>query len=124
MELRIGGVYLHWLGNKFSVALESVSRGDVTENVITLYPNLLVLPLLVLYLVGVFVYLSFSFSENLSFNFFYTCRYVEGGMGSVSSAISKAALEAGVQIVTNAEVHFLFLCKPSLFHVDHVWLNK
>uniref|UniRef100_A0A453JI13 Amine oxidase domain-containing protein n=1 Tax=Aegilops tauschii subsp. strangulata TaxID=200361 RepID=A0A453JI13_AEGTS len=30
--------------------------------------------------------------------------YVEGGMGSVSSAISKAALEAGVQIVTNAEV--------------------
>jgi hypothetical protein len=31
-------------------------------------------------------------------------------MGSVSSAISKAALEAGVEIVTNAEVHFLFLC--------------
>uniref|UniRef100_J3NF85 Pyridine nucleotide-disulfide oxidoreductase domain-containing protein 2 n=2 Tax=Oryza brachyantha TaxID=4533 RepID=J3NF85_ORYBR len=30
--------------------------------------------------------------------------YVEGGMGSVSSAISKAALEAGVKIVTNAEV--------------------
>ncbi|KAM3271428.1 hypothetical protein ACQJBY_041924 [Aegilops geniculata] len=30
--------------------------------------------------------------------------YVEGGMGSVSSAISKAALEAGVQIVINAEV--------------------
>jgi phytoene dehydrogenase-like protein len=30
--------------------------------------------------------------------------YVEGGMGSVSSAISKAALEAGVEIVTNAEV--------------------
>lgn len=30
--------------------------------------------------------------------------YVQGGMGSVSSAISKAALEAGVQIVTNAEV--------------------
>jgi len=27
-------------------------------------------------------------------------------MGSVSSAISKAALEAGVQIVTNAEVLF------------------
>ncbi|KAK3137100.1 hypothetical protein QOZ80_5BG0447960 [Eleusine coracana subsp. coracana] len=30
--------------------------------------------------------------------------YVEGGMGSVSLAISKAALEAGAQIVTNAEV--------------------
>jgi hypothetical protein len=30
-------------------------------------------------------------------------------MGSVSSAISKAALEAGVQIVTNAEVPFRFL---------------
>ncbi|BAT18220.1 uncharacterized protein [Oryza sativa Japonica Group] len=30
--------------------------------------------------------------------------YVEGGMGSVSSAISKAALEAGVEILTNAEV--------------------
>ena len=71
-ELRIAGVYLHWLGNKFSVALESVSRGDVTENVITLYPNLLVLPLLVLYLVGVFIYLSFSFSENLSLFFFFS----------------------------------------------------
>lgn len=35
------------------------------------------------------------------------CRYVEGGMGSVSLAISKAAREAGVHIMTNAEVCFL-----------------
>lgn len=34
------------------------------------------------------------------------CRYVEGGMGSVSSAISTAAREAGAHIVTNAEVCF------------------
>ncbi|CAD6247993.1 unnamed protein product [Miscanthus lutarioriparius] len=39
--------------------------------------------------------------------------YVEGGMGSVSSAISKAALEAGVQIVTNAEVSQVMVNKTS-----------
>lgn len=32
------------------------------------------------------------------------CRHVEGGMGSVSLAISNAAKEAGVHIVTNSEV--------------------
>ena len=31
-------------------------------------------------------------------------RYVEGGMGSVSLAISKVAQEAGAHIVTGAEV--------------------
>jgi len=31
-------------------------------------------------------------------------RYVEGGMGSVSSAISQAAKEAGSLVVTSAEV--------------------
>jgi hypothetical protein len=75
---------------------------------------------LILYLVSVLVYPSFCFLENLLFDKKYTGRYVEGGMGSVSSAISKAALEAGVQIVTNAEVPFLFLYK-SLFHGTHVW---
>ncbi|KAJ4804342.1 Pyridine nucleotide-disulfide oxidoreductase domain-containing protein 2 [Rhynchospora pubera] len=35
--------------------------------------------------------------------------YVEGGMGSVSSAISNAALEAGVHIMTNAEVKQLLV---------------
>lgn len=35
------------------------------------------------------------------------CRHVEGGMGSVSLAISNAAKEAGVHIVTNAEVCLL-----------------
>ena len=35
------------------------------------------------------------------------CRHVEGGMGSVSLAISKAAKEAGVHIITNAEVCLL-----------------
>ncbi|KAF3333755.1 pyridine nucleotide-disulfide oxidoreductase domain-containing protein 2 [Carex littledalei] len=35
--------------------------------------------------------------------------YVEGGMGAVSSAISKAALEAGVHIMTNAEVKHLLV---------------
>lgn len=34
-------------------------------------------------------------------------RYVEGGMGSVSMAIGNAAKEAGVTILTDAEVcHF------------------
>lgn len=33
-------------------------------------------------------------------------RYVEGGMGSVSKAISNAAKEAGAHIVTDAEVLF------------------
>lgn len=32
------------------------------------------------------------------------CRHVEGGMGSVSAAISNAAIEAGASIMTNAEV--------------------
>lgn len=31
-------------------------------------------------------------------------RYVEGGMGAVSSAIEKAAKEAGAHIITSAEV--------------------
>ncbi|KAI8535389.1 hypothetical protein RHMOL_Rhmol10G0170200 [Rhododendron molle] len=35
--------------------------------------------------------------------------YVEGGMGSVSLAISKAAKEAGTRIVTNAEVSTLMI---------------
>lgn len=35
------------------------------------------------------------------------CRHVEGGMGSVSLAIGKAAKEAGVHILTNAEVCLL-----------------
>ena len=35
------------------------------------------------------------------------CRHVEGGMGSVSLAIGKAAKEAGVHIVTKAEVRLL-----------------
>lgn len=35
--------------------------------------------------------------------------YVEGGMGSVSSAISKAAEEAGTHIVTDAEVSTLMI---------------
>ncbi|KAH7860808.1 hypothetical protein Vadar_018268 [Vaccinium darrowii] len=35
--------------------------------------------------------------------------YVEGGMGSVSSAISKAAKEAGTHIVTDAEVSTLMI---------------
>ncbi|KAL5206630.1 hypothetical protein ABZP36_034839 [Zizania latifolia] len=39
--------------------------------------------------------------------------YVEGGMGSVSSAISKAALEAGVEIVTNVEVSQLMVHQTS-----------
>lgn len=50
-------------------------------------------------------------------------RHVEGGMGSVSVAISKAAREAGVHIATNAEVHtttvfdiYYFHEKYSLFH--------
>ncbi|KAG8049356.1 hypothetical protein GUJ93_ZPchr0009g1471 [Zizania palustris] len=39
--------------------------------------------------------------------------YVQGGMGSVSSAISKAALEAGVEIVTNVEVSQLMVHQTS-----------
>lgn len=38
---------------------------------------------------------------------FISCRHVEGGMGSVSLAISNAAKEAGVHIVTEAEVCFM-----------------
>jgi hypothetical protein len=34
-----------------------------------------------------------------------SCRYVEGGMGSVSLAIGNAAKEAGAHIVTSAEVY-------------------
>lgn len=34
------------------------------------------------------------------------CRHVEGGMGAVSLAISKAAKEAGVHIETDTEVCF------------------
>lgn len=34
-----------------------------------------------------------------------SCSYVEGGMGSVSLAISHAAREAGAHIVTSAEVY-------------------
>ncbi|RVX16660.1 Pyridine nucleotide-disulfide oxidoreductase domain-containing protein 2 [Vitis vinifera] len=37
------------------------------------------------------------------------CRYVEGGMGSVSLAISKAAKEAGAHVVTSAEVSQLMI---------------
>ena len=33
-----------------------------------------------------------------------SCRYVEGGMGSVSLAVGSAAQEAGATIVTKAEV--------------------
>lgn len=33
-------------------------------------------------------------------------RYVEGGMGSVSLAIGKAAMEAGAHIITRAEVFY------------------
>ena len=39
------------------------------------------------------------------------CRHVEGGMGAVSLAISKAAKEAGVHIETNTEV-----CFPSVLY--------
>lgn len=35
---------------------------------------------------------------------FIPCRYVEGGMGSISKAIGNAAIEAGAHVVTNAEV--------------------
>jgi hypothetical protein len=34
-----------------------------------------------------------------------SCRYVEGGMGSVSLAIGNAAREHGAHIVTSAEVY-------------------
>jgi hypothetical protein len=33
------------------------------------------------------------------------CRYVEGGMGSVSMAVAKAAAESGATLATNAEVN-------------------
>lgn len=36
-------------------------------------------------------------------------RHVEGGMGSISVAISNAAKEAGAYIVTDAEVSLVFL---------------
>ncbi|KAF5176829.1 Pyridine nucleotide-disulfide oxidoreductase domain-containing protein [Thalictrum thalictroides] len=39
--------------------------------------------------------------------------YVEGGMGAVSSAISKAAREAGAHIITNTEVAQLIVNKES-----------
>lgn len=47
-------------------------------------------------------------------------------MGSVSSAISKAALEAGVQIVTNAEVLFQFLWHDTSFLICKaaLWLTE
>lgn len=32
------------------------------------------------------------------------CRYVEGGMGSISKAIASAAVTAGAHVVTNVEV--------------------
>jgi len=37
---------------------------------------------------------------------FIPCRYVEGGMGSISKAIGNAAIEAGAHVVTNAEVSY------------------
>lgn len=43
--------------------------------------------------------------ERMYLNLNISCRYVEGGMGSVSLAISNAAKEAGAHIVTSAEVH-------------------
>ena len=36
----------------------------------------------------------------------FICRHVEGGMGAVSLAISRATKEVGVHIETNAEVCF------------------
>lgn len=51
--------------------------------------------------------------------------YVEGGMGSVSSAISKAAHEAGVHIMTNAEVLYfdLFLQELTCLYLKKVSLT-
>lgn len=54
-------------------------------------------------------------SMSCIFFFIFLCvhdRYVEGGMGSVSAAISKAAKEAGAYIVTRAEVYFLKYVSP------------
>lgn len=45
------------------------------------------------------------------------CRYVEGGMGSVSMAIGNAAREAGAHIVTSAGVYLL----ESLLSL---WMNR
>ncbi|CAN1809976.1 Pyridine nucleotide-disulfide oxidoreductase domain-containing protein 2 [Linum perenne] len=39
----------------------------------------------------------------------YVYRHVEGGMGSISSAIRSAAVEAGANVVTNAEVSEMLL---------------
>ena len=50
----------------------------------------------------VFVAFSNIHWRNININ----CRHVEGGMGSVSMAISNAAKEAGVHIATNAEVFY------------------
>jgi hypothetical protein len=36
-----------------------------------------------------------------------SCRYVEGGMGSVSLAIGNAAREHGAHVVTSAEVLYV-----------------
>ena len=44
-------------------------------------------------------------TERMCLNLNISCRYVEGGMGSVSLAISNAAKEAGAHIVTSAEVY-------------------
>ena len=43
-------------------------------------------------------------------------RYVEGGMGSVSFAISKAAKEAGAHVVTRAEVYSIVTHFSSFFN--------
>lgn len=53
------------------------------------------------------------------------CRYVEGGMGSVSLAISKAAKEAGAHVVTSAEV-YSFCTHFSSFHnaTSSLWSKK
>ncbi|KAG6523315.1 hypothetical protein ZIOFF_013171 [Zingiber officinale] len=39
----------------------------------------------------------------------YCCRYVEGGMGAVSKALSNSACESGAHIMTNAEVAHVIL---------------
>ncbi|KAJ4714411.1 Pyridine nucleotide-disulfide oxidoreductase domain-containing 2 [Melia azedarach] len=49
--------------------------------------------------------------------------HVEGGMGSVSLAISKAAIEAGVHILTNAEVSQVLLFDGTRVHSSIVLSN-
>lgn len=53
-----------------------------------------------------FCTLSGVLFKQANFTTYVICRYVEGGMGSISRAIGNAASEAGATIVTNAEVFY------------------